>query len=72
MERELGHLSASTLHDITDSIALTNGHFGGGSTDPPTDQELNRLVWWTDFQSAYSRRHVAQNNCATVIKSFRI
>lgn len=72
MEGELGPLSASTLHDITGSVALTNGHLGGGSTDPPTDQELSRLVWWTDFQSAYSRRHVAQNNCAKVIKSFHI
>lgn len=65
MERELGSLSPSTLYDITDSIALTNGHLDGGLTDHATDQELNCLVSWSDFQSAYSRKHVAQSNKST-------
>lgn len=43
-------LSSSSLRDITDRIALTNGHLSGGLTDPTSDQEVNQpaslqLAW---------------------------
>lgn len=37
-----GSLSPSSLRDITDRIALTNGHLSGGLTDPASDQEVNQ------------------------------
>lgn len=39
-----GSLSPSSLRDITDRIALTNGHLSGGLTDPASDQEANQLA----------------------------
>lgn len=38
----VGVLKLLSLRDITDRIALTNGHLSGGLTDPASDQEVNQ------------------------------